>query len=88
MIFSLLSLILIIYAFKNIRKAYCWYLLLDTIWLPSAKIVEINSFPSIPLYLVVPLLFFIAYIFFMIKMMKKGIFHLHYRYFWYLYRDF
>ena len=52
MIFSITLLLLVVYAFFNYKRAFLLYLLLDVIWFPNAKIINMSGLPSITVYLI------------------------------------
>lgn len=63
MIFSFLGILLIIYSRISFKKSFLLYMLLEIVWFPQAKLVDLAGLPSIPISLVMSSFFAISYYF-------------------------
>lgn len=62
MIFTILAFIIVIYSIFNFKRGFFYYLVLQLIWFPNAKIIQNESIPSIPIWTVTSVAFFLMYL--------------------------
>lgn len=62
MIFSILSFFLILYAIQNFNRSFLLYMLLEVVWYPQAKLLDISGLPAIPISLVMSFFYVVYYV--------------------------
>ena len=62
MIFSILSIFLILYAIQNFNRSFLLYMLLKVVWYPQAKLFDISGLPAIPISLIMSFFYVVYYV--------------------------
>lgn len=62
MLFSVISILILIYSYLNFKKGFLTYLVFQIIWFANGKIITTTDVPSIPLYLATAIGFIGIYI--------------------------
>lgn len=62
MIFSILSIFLILYAIQNFNRSFLLYMLLEVVWYPQAKLFDISGLPAIPISLIMSFFYVVYYV--------------------------
>lgn len=63
MIFTIIAIIIFLYSVSNFKRGFMLYILLETVWYANAKVIALNNFPSIPIYMTTSIAYFALYLF-------------------------
>lgn len=63
MILNIIATCIALYSFVNFKRALQLFIIFELVYFPNAKIITFKYFPSIPIYLVVLIIFFVAFLY-------------------------